>query len=54
MPWLWLPLVIAWPPFAEGILEGNIQMLMFAAFVFLFYRSGCRAVASGSAGYHGS
>jgi hypothetical protein len=42
IPWVWLPLVLAWPPFAEGILDGNLQMLMFAAFVFLFYRPGGR------------
>ncbi len=36
--WLWLPLVLAWPPFAESIFGANIQTLLFAAFVFLFYR----------------
>jgi hypothetical protein len=40
IPWVWMPLVIAWPPFAEGILDGNVQVLIFAAFVFLFYRRG--------------
>ena len=40
IPWVWLPLVIAWPPFAEGILDGNVSILIFAAFVFLFYRPG--------------
>jgi len=40
IPWLWMPLVIAWPPFGEGILDGNVSMLIFAAFVFLFYRAG--------------
>ena len=38
VPWVWLPLVIAWPPFAEGIVDGNVAMLMFLAFVVLFYR----------------
>jgi hypothetical protein len=37
---MWMPLVIAWPPFGEGILDGNVVILLFAAFVFLFYRAG--------------
>ncbi len=40
IPWLWLPLVLAWPPFAESIFGANVQTLLFAAFVFLFYRAG--------------
>jgi hypothetical protein len=40
IPWLWMPLVIAWPPFAEAIFGANIQMLLFAAFIFLFFRAG--------------
>ena len=40
IPWLWLPLVLAWPPFAESIFGANVQTLLFAAFVFLFYRVG--------------
>ena len=40
VPWVWLPLVLAWPPFAETIYGANIQTLLFAAFVFLFYRAG--------------
>ena len=39
IPWLWVPLVIAWPPFTEGIVDGNIAILMFLAFVVLFYRA---------------
>jgi hypothetical protein len=39
IPWIWLPLVLAWPPFAESIFGANIQTLLFAAFVFLFYRA---------------
>ncbi len=35
-----MPLVIAWPPFAEAIFGANIQMLLFAAFIFLFFRAG--------------
>jgi hypothetical protein len=37
VPWGWLPLVLLWPPFFEGILGGNIQVLLFAAFVALLY-----------------
>lgn len=40
IPWIWLPLVLAWPPFAESIFGANLQTLLFAAFVFLFYRIG--------------
>jgi Glycosyltransferase family 87 len=32
----WIPLVLAWPPFAEGLISGNIQIAIFAAFVVLF------------------
>jgi hypothetical protein len=39
IPWLWVPLVFAWPPFTEGVLDGNVVMLMFLAFVVLFYRA---------------
>ena len=39
VPWLWVPLVLAWPPFTEGILDGNFAMVMFLAFVVLFYRA---------------
>lgn len=38
VPWPWLPFVLAWPPFSEGIFGGNVQVLLFAAFVFLFWR----------------
>jgi hypothetical protein len=40
IPWIWLPLVLAWPPFAESIFGANIQTVLFFAFVFLFYRTG--------------
>lgn len=40
IPWIWLPLVLAWPPFAEGIVGANVQMVLFAAFAFLFYAPG--------------
>ena len=39
IPWLWIPLVIAWPPFFEGILHANLTILTFLAFVVLFYRA---------------
>jgi hypothetical protein len=34
--WLLVPLILAWPPFAEGILGGNVQVLLVAAFVAVF------------------
>jgi hypothetical protein len=37
VPWAWLPLVLIWPPFAEAIFGANIQTVLFAAFVILFY-----------------
>jgi hypothetical protein len=45
VPWVWLPLVLAWPPFAEAIFGANLQTVLFAAFVFLFYRAGATAWA---------
>ena len=33
-------LALCWPPFAEGILGGNVQILLFAAFAALMYRDG--------------
>jgi hypothetical protein len=38
IPWLWAPLVLAWPPFTEGIIDANFVMLTFLAFIVLFYR----------------
>lgn len=40
IPWIWMTLVLAWPPFAESIVGANIQTVLFAAFVFLLYRAG--------------
>ena len=40
IPWLWLPLVLVWPPFSEGVVGGNVQIVIFAAFVYLFYAPG--------------
>ena len=31
---------LLWPPFFEGILGGNVQILLFAAFALLMYRDG--------------
>jgi hypothetical protein len=38
IPWRWLPFVLLWPPFFEGLIGGNIQVVLFAAFVGLLYR----------------
>ena len=38
-PWVAV-LALFWPPFAEAILGGNIQVLLFAAFAALMYRRG--------------
>lgn len=35
IPRRWIPLVLVWPPFATGLLAGNIQVATFAAFVLL-------------------
>ncbi len=40
IPWAWLPLVLAWPPFAEAIFGANLQALLFLAFAILFFRAG--------------
>jgi hypothetical protein len=46
IPWLAVPFVLAWPPFAEGLITGNIQIICFAAFAALFYEP----VSGGAAG----
>ena len=38
MPWLAVPFLLIWPPFTEGLLGGNVQVVVFAAFVALFWR----------------
>ena len=38
IPWRWVPLVLLWPPFSEGLLGGNIQIVLFGAFVGLLLR----------------
>ena len=37
IPWVALPLLLAWPPFAEALLGGNIQVFLFAALVAVFW-----------------
>lgn len=37
IPWPAVPFVLAWPPFLEGLITGNVQVFAFAAFVALFY-----------------
>lgn len=43
--WVWVPFVLAWSPFAEPIIGGNIQVVLFLAFVVLFWRSAAGASA---------
>lgn len=38
VPWPALPFVLAWPPFAQALFGGNIQVFMFAALVAVFWR----------------
>ena len=40
LPWWIIPFVLAWPPFAEALLGGNIQVPLFAAFTAVLYRGG--------------
>jgi hypothetical protein len=37
VPWVWVPAVLLWPPFFEALIGGNIQILLFAAFVGLLF-----------------
>ena len=47
IPWRWVPLVLLWPPFAEGLLGGNVQIVLFGAFVGLLF-----APASAQGSWH--
>lgn len=38
IPWLWVPFVLAWSPFAEPIIGGNVQVVLFLGFVVMFWR----------------
>jgi hypothetical protein len=40
IPALYMPFVLAWPPFAEAIWGGNVQIVLFAVFTSLFWRRG--------------
>ncbi|HEV7603708.1 MAG TPA: glycosyltransferase 87 family protein [Candidatus Limnocylindrales bacterium] len=40
IPWPWVPFVVAWPPFSEGIVTGNVQIALFTAFAYLFFAPG--------------
>jgi len=40
VPWRVLPLVLLWPPFMEGLVTGNIQVIQLAAFAAVFYLPG--------------
>jgi Glycosyltransferase family 87 len=40
VPWPAVPLVLLWPPFMEGLVAGNVQVLQLAAFVALFFVPG--------------
>jgi hypothetical protein len=42
MPWWIVPLVLAWPPFAEAIIGGNIQVVLFASFTAVAWHRGGR------------
>jgi Glycosyltransferase family 87 len=37
IPWLAVPCMLAWPPYGEGLVVGNVQIFLFAAFVTVFY-----------------
>ena len=43
-PWLVVPVLLIWPPFAEGWITGNIQIVLFALFISLFVAPGAGAV----------
>ena len=42
VPWLAVPLVLLWPPFLEGLVTGNVQVIQLAAFAALFFVPGRR------------
>ena len=37
VPTRWIPALLVWPPFAEPLIGGNVQILLFAAFVALYW-----------------
>ena len=40
VPWPAVPVVLLWPPFMEGLVTGNVQMIQLAAFAALFFVPG--------------
>ena len=40
VPWPVVPLVLLWPPFLEGLVTGNVQVIQLAAFAALFFIPG--------------
>lgn len=42
IPWPIAPFILLWPPFAEAILGGNLQLLLVGAFVVLFFGRSAR------------
>jgi hypothetical protein len=40
IPWWAIPIALAWPPFAEALLGGNVQVPLFAAFTAIFWTGG--------------
>jgi len=40
VPWSAVPLVLLWPPFMEGLVAGNVQVIQLAAFAALFFVPG--------------
>jgi hypothetical protein len=45
IPWQWVPLVLLWPPFFEGLLSGNVQVILFAAYVGLLFKAPAEGAA---------
>ena len=45
VPWAWIPFVLLWPPFAEPLIGGNVQVLLFAAFVAIYVPSRSRTTS---------
>ncbi len=46
--WLLVPAFVMWPPFSEGIIGGNVQVVLFACYVALFFAPVRGAAASTS------
>jgi hypothetical protein len=40
VPWPAVPLVLLWPPFMEGLVTGNVQVIQLAAFTAIFFVRG--------------